>query len=79
MRLCSVLLAVVSSSVAIASDVQAMWKGRPHKLKEEVILPRTWQKVGSAPPEHMIELRIGLKQSNFAELERQLYEIRYDL
>lgn len=30
-----------------------------------------------ADPDHPIELRIGLKQSEFNELERQLYESKW--
>lgn len=44
-------------------------------LKESTTDPRGWRKIASAPSEHIIELRIGLPHSNFAELERHLYEV----
>ncbi|CCL99285.1 uncharacterized protein FIBRA_01301 [Fibroporia radiculosa] len=45
------------------------------KLKESVSPPRGWTKVRPAPADHTIELRIGLPQSNFRELETHLDEI----
>lgn len=36
---------------------------------------RGWTKYSSPPPDHIIRLRIALKQSNYAELERHLMEI----
>lgn len=46
-----------------------------YHLKESIAPPHGWQKVADAPAEHIIHLRIGLPHSNFAELERHLYEI----
>lgn len=77
MKLSSALLALVSASVALAGEVQSRWKESPHKLKEQVIPPHRWQKVRPASPNHTIQLKIGLVQPNFAELERHLYEVRY--
>jgi hypothetical protein len=37
-------------------------------------VPRGWSHVNNAPKAHMIQLQIGLKQRQFNELERQLYE-----
>lgn len=39
--------------------------------------PREWQKQGKADPSHMINLRIGLKQQKFDELEKHLYEVSH--
>ena len=47
-----------------------------HKEKETVPHPQGWSKSRPAPADHVIELRIALPQSNFAELERHLYEVR---
>ena len=64
-------------SVALASAVAAIpAKDCAHKLKESVPPPRGWTKSAPAPADHVIELRIALPQSNFAELERHLYEVR---
>ena len=46
-----------------------------HKVKEVVSAPFGWRKGASAPPDHILELRIGLPQPNFSELEKHLYEI----
>lgn len=45
-----------------------------YTLKERHHVPRSWSRVGPAPAQHMIQLQIGLKQGQFSELERQLYE-----
>lgn len=37
--------------------------------------PRRWENVAPAPGDHVLNLRIGLVQGNFQELERQLYEV----
>ncbi|KAF1984382.1 tripeptidyl peptidase-like protein [Aulographum hederae CBS 113979] len=44
-------------------------------VKETHIVPRRWERVAEAPKDHLIDLQIGLKQSRFDELERQLYEV----
>ncbi|KAH6692118.1 tripeptidyl peptidase-like protein [Leptodontidium sp. MPI-SDFR-AT-0119] len=46
-----------------------------YTLKERHHVPRSWSRVGPAPAQHMIQLQIGLKQGQFSELERQLYEV----
>lgn len=35
-------------------------------------MPKTWRRRGLAPTDYMLNLRIALKQGNFAELERHL-------
>jgi hypothetical protein len=45
-----------------------------YQLKERHYAPRSWSKVGAAPGDHIISLRIGLTQSRFDELEKNLYE-----
>jgi tripeptidyl-peptidase I len=37
-------------------------------------VPRQWTKLGRAPREQMLHLQIGVKQSQFDELEGHLYE-----
>lgn len=46
----------------------------PYAVKDSHHVPRGWTPVGPAPAEHLIRLQIGLKQSQFSELERHLYE-----
>jgi len=45
-----------------------------YAVKDSFHVPRKWERIGDAPPDHTIRLNIGLKQSNFDELERHLYE-----
>jgi len=45
------------------------------RLKERINVPLGWERVAPAPADHIIRLRIGLPQANFAELERHLQEI----
>ncbi|OCH95935.1 tripeptidyl peptidase A [Obba rivulosa] len=68
-------LAVYLVALAFGSAVRAAPKDCAHKVKESVVPPRGWTKAASAPANHTIELRIGLPQPNFAELEHHLYEV----
>lgn len=45
-----------------------------YQLKEHHNAPRAWTRIGAAPPEHVLSVRIGLTQGRFSELERNLYE-----
>ncbi|KAE8440969.1 hypothetical protein EG329_006158 [Mollisiaceae sp. DMI_Dod_QoI] len=46
-----------------------------YAVKERHHVPRSWTRVGPAPSQHQIQLQIGVKQGNFDELERHLYEV----
>ncbi|KAF2964890.1 hypothetical protein GQX73_g8713 [Xylaria multiplex] len=62
--------------VAAAQVVFATPVARPgYSLKDSHNVPRGWTKVARAPADHVLDLQIGLKQSNFDELEKQLYEV----
>jgi tripeptidyl-peptidase I len=63
------LIANVFPSI-LSSPVQT-----DYKVKEIHRIPRGWKLIGRPLGEHTIRLKIALKQSNFAELERHLYEI----
>ena len=45
-----------------------------YAVKETHPVPPKWEIIGDAPANHIISLQIGLKQSQFDELERHLYE-----
>jgi hypothetical protein len=45
------------------------------QLKENINVPKGWTRVGAAPADHTIKLQVGLYQSNFDSLERQLLEV----
>jgi len=63
------LLAFVNTT--IGSPIRAR---SPYAVKDTHHVPRKWSRVGPAPSNHVIHLQIGLKQSQFDELERHLYE-----
>ncbi|KAI4250164.1 MAG: hypothetical protein L6R40_000336 [Gallowayella cf. fulva] len=46
-----------------------------YAVKDSHHVPRKWTRVGDAPPDHVVNLEIALKQSQFDELERHLYEV----
>lgn len=50
-----------------------------YAVKDYHKAPRAWRNIGRAPSDHVINLSIGLTQSNFKELEKQLYEGKLEL
>ncbi|KAL8807356.1 MAG: hypothetical protein Q9200_004696 [Gallowayella weberi] len=46
-----------------------------YSVKDSHHVPRKWTRVSGAPANHVIDLEIALKQSQFDELERHLYEV----
>lgn len=68
----SVLLTVaVAAQAVFGSPVQSR---TAYAVKETHHAPRKWMKMGRAPAGKMLNLQIGVKQSQFGELERHLYE-----
>lgn len=65
------LLALVIASTTLGSPLSIR---SPYAVKDSHNVPRKWSKVGPAPSSHVLNLQIGLKQSQFGELERHLYE-----
>ncbi|KAI0841886.1 tripeptidyl-peptidase [Hypoxylon sp. FL0890] len=47
------------------------------RVKEKHPVPAKWRRRGLAPADHVLNLRIALKQGNFAELERRLNQISH--
>jgi len=45
-----------------------------HAVKEAHHIPEKWKRVSRAPADHVLKLDIALKQSQFGQLERELYE-----
>jgi len=45
-----------------------------YEVKDSHNVPSKWSNIGYAPPNTVINLHIGLRQSKFDELERHLYE-----
>jgi tripeptidyl-peptidase I len=65
------LLAISGPSFVYA----ASWVHNSYKVKECVVPPKGWVKQNPPPPDHEIQLRIGLPQPNFGTLEDQLYQV----
>jgi hypothetical protein len=66
------LTAVLAAQSAVASAV--IRSRTSYAVKERHNVPRKWKRVARAPSEGIINLNIALKQSQFDELERHLYE-----
>ena len=72
-HLLPVLLAVGVNN-ALASPVSHARS--EYAVKETHFVPRGWERVGEAPATQSVTLQLALKQSQFDELERNLYEGR---
>jgi tripeptidyl-peptidase-1 len=48
-----------------------------YTVKETHYVPQRWTQKGRAPKQQMLALQIGVKQGNFDELERNLYEGKF--
>lgn len=55
----------VSSPVKVRSE---------YGLKDRHVVPSQWRKIDRAPANHIIHLKIALRQGRFDELEQHLYE-----
>ncbi|KAA6408198.1 MAG: tripeptidyl peptidase [Lasallia pustulata] len=66
------LTLVFALDIALSSPVHPC---TPYAVKDSHVVPRKWTRVGPAPTDHRINLQIGLKQSQFDELERHLYVV----
>lgn len=62
---------VVGAQVVLSTPVRSR---TPYNVKETHSAPSKWTKLGRAPPQHKLHLKIGLKQNNFEELSRHLNE-----
>ena len=65
---------LVTAQAVVGSPIRSR---TPYVVKETHFVPRKWRQVGEAADGSIISLNIGLKQSQFDELERHLYEGRY--
>ena len=69
-RSVSLALFVLTTSV-LSSPVRIR---SPYAVKDKHHVPNRWSNIGPAPADTLINLHIGLRQSQFDELERHLYE-----
>lgn len=72
MHLHSVSLALLAASTTILTS--PLRSRTEYAVKDTHIVPSKWYEVGPAPPDTLLHLHISLKQSQFDELERHLYE-----
>ncbi|KAF2729149.1 subtilisin-like protein [Polyplosphaeria fusca] len=68
----SALLSAAAAQVALATPIKAR---SAYAVKETHFAPREWTKLDRANGVGVMQLQIGLKQGNFEELERHLYEV----
>lgn len=68
----SILLAVAAGTLsALGSPINAR---SPYAVKGSHPVPNGWTQMYRAAGDQLMELRIGLKQGNFKELEKQLFQ-----
>lgn len=65
-------LALLATAQAVSAT--PMHVRTPYEVKESHFVPRAWKRLDRAPADHVIDLQIGVKQGNFATLEKHLYE-----
>lgn len=65
-------LALLAASTAVLSS--PLRSRTEYAVKDTHNVPSKWHEVGPAPSHALLHLHIGLKQSQFDELERHLYE-----
>ena len=62
---------LIATTTVLTSPVRTR---SPYVVKDTHNVPNKWYRVGPAPANKIINLHIGLRQSQFDELERHLYE-----
>ncbi|KAF4624138.1 hypothetical protein G7Y89_g14035 [Cudoniella acicularis] len=67
----TLLSIAVAAKAVTASPIRSR---TPYSVKETHFVPRGWRQVEDAP-QGLINLNIGLKQGQFEELDRHLYEV----
>jgi tripeptidyl-peptidase I len=71
----SLSLSLIALAALVSPSLGVNIKSRsPYAVKGSHPVPPRWERIDRAHPDHPIELRIGVKQSQFDDLERQLYE-----
>jgi tripeptidyl-peptidase-1 len=67
----SVLSVALAAQLAVGTPIKAR---TAYAVKESHFVPRGWTLAGTPAPTHTIHLSIAVKQGQFDELERHLYE-----
>jgi len=70
-------MAALLKFIALASLLPSLVTSLPsqYQVKERLVVPNGWSKVSEAPKNGFVSLQIALKQGNFAQLEKELYEV----
>ena len=67
--------AFLSFHIAGSTPLSQLKARSPYAVKETHFVPRGWSDAGAPSPDHVLDLKIGLKNKRFAELEKELYEV----
>jgi tripeptidyl-peptidase-1 len=68
----SILLTIaIAAQAVLGTPIQSR---TAYAVKGKHPVPRQWTQRGRAPSSQMLHLQIGVKQGQFDELERHLYE-----
>lgn len=62
------------ANIFLLATAGSLIQKSPLVVKETHHVPAKWTCLGPAPPDHVLELRIGLRRSNFALLQQRLFE-----
>ncbi|KAH8801761.1 peptidase S8/S53 domain-containing protein [Xylogone sp. PMI_703] len=71
----SLLLSIATVAPEVVSSISQVRSD--YVLKETHHIPRGWRRGDRAPEHYLLDLNIGVKQANFSELERHLYEVSH--
>ncbi len=67
----SILLIAAAAQAVLGKPIQSRAN---YAIKGAHPVPRQWTQVARAPKDQMLSLQIAVKQGQFSELERHLYE-----
>jgi len=70
-KIWQLLVAALTAQSVLASPIR---QRSPYAVKERHFLPRRWRQLDRSTDGHFVHLKIGVKQGQFDELERHLYE-----
>lgn len=68
------ITALLSAAAVVQTVLCTPISRSSYSIKEKHFVPSQWRSLGRAPANNVIHLQIGVKQGQFGELERHLYE-----
>lgn len=70
------LAAFLSLDLALASAIaRSTSDSNLYSVKETHFVPRGWSSIGNPHPDQILDIKIGIKNKRFAELEKHLYQV----